>query len=285
MKKQTKGKHAAMAACAPSDATGYVQVPVIHSFDDLFPPTPSEIKERRRSVAFHEAGHLFAAFYLGFSLKQRAAEMLSAGPVFGLTHFYQEKVSLDGSSQSRQKVEDAIVVLLSGCAAISKLRRSYESGYHLADNDFREARLLIEAITPALNDADLPWHVPGTERARYLRVMEYRAERLVSQNWTAVEALAKRLQQAGSITATEVMKIVERNRAWQPITGSSGRRKPLRPRTLPLNRWIFAVMTFCERARHALLPPYFPSCTLRVLLEARVPLSEIPIDSCARCLN
>jgi ATP-dependent Zn protease len=176
------------------------------------------LRRRRVSVAHHEAGHIFAAHHFNFPLQEYAAELTGRESSLGLTHFCGEDLLFDGSSQAYSRAEEAIVVLLAGKAAISKLSKSYEAGLDLSRGDFDQAKCIIEAITPPLNDDDLPWHTGAwtalgtreTERSFYLRTLEYRAERLVSTNWAVITRLAEVLLSSGTLKAEEVHQIIAR---------------------------------------------------------------------------
>lgn len=199
--------------------------PLRHWFKENF--ESAEIKQAQRmSVAYHEAGHLFAAYYFGFALKDRAAELTLDGPSLGLTHFYGEDLPHDPSSQTRARLEESVVMLLAGGAAVRKLSKRFESGSHLNGDDNVQAKRIIEALTPICSDPDLPWHEDSSwnpyqgnhsERSCYLKLLEYRAERLVSQGWSAIERLATELLRSNALTANAVHRIVQDGPAFNHI--------------------------------------------------------------------
>ena len=183
---------------------------------------PRVLANRMTNIAHHEAAHVFAALHFGFQLKPLAAELQGARG--GLTHFHHgEDLVADGASGSRSRAEEAIVVLLAGAAAVRKLRHSYEAGCGLNEKDYAQAKRLIEALTPPTNDEDLPWHDTAypwwseanggdTEQISYLRVLEFRAERLVSQHWRVIRRLAIRLACCGRLAADQAREIIHGGR-------------------------------------------------------------------------
>jgi hypothetical protein len=174
------------------------------------------MRRRRRDIAFHEAGHVVAAVRLGIPLKERAAE-LAADSKSGLTHVIGDMVDFDGAREARGKIEDAIVFLLAGWAAIKMLTQDYESGMGLSSGERERAKNLIETITPS--GIDLPWHCYGwssphavgyiTEYCAYLRALEYRSEHLVAaqENWELVVRIASVLLSRKYITRAEVLNL------------------------------------------------------------------------------
>jgi ATP-dependent Zn protease len=188
----------------------------IATWNSLF-TDPAMLRRRKVSVAHHEAGHIFAGHHFGFPLQEPAAELTEHESSLGLTHFCGEDVLFDGSSQARSRAEEAIVVLLAGQAAVSKLTKSYERGLGLSDGDREQAKRIIDAITPQLRDEDMSWHnnpyrwsgLGGESEQRcYLCLLEYRAERLVSKNWAVIARLAAALLRAGTLKAKEVHRII-----------------------------------------------------------------------------
>jgi len=195
---------------APVIAAGSEAIRVLNrTFTD-----PTMLRRRRIGVAHHEAGHIFAAHHFNFPLQECAAELTGQESSLGLAHFHGEDLLFDGSSQARCRAEEAIVVLLSGGAAHAKLFKRYESAEYWGASDRDQAKRVIEAITPEMNDDDMPW-LDGSlwweasdEGRSYLRVLEYRAMRLVSKNWDAITRLAKALLHSGRLKADQVHQII-----------------------------------------------------------------------------
>lgn len=197
-----------------------VGIPFIRDFLDICPPElrGEMLRLRRESVAYHEAGHLVAAYRLGFRLKEKACELFDRGPSTGFTFIVGEDTKFDGSHSSRNRIEDAAIVLLSGAAAVKKLRKSYESGLHLSASDYDRAKELVEVLTPPVSDPDLSWHTESwsycgskeVERVFYFNMLEYRSERFIStpENWTSIKKLAAALLKSGKISASEVQRLV-----------------------------------------------------------------------------
>jgi hypothetical protein len=201
-----------------------VAIPLINSLrglDAVFPPTAQQLHRRRIGIAHHEAAHVFAAHHFGFSLKQNGAEIAADG-TGGLTHFLGEDIRFDGSSQARARAEEAIVLLLAGGAAHRKLSGDTDAGGYLIEGDDKSAKDIIEALTPTLHDKDLPWFenpypwgaMGGeTERTAYLKVLRYRADRLVSENWAIIHRVAKTLLASKSLTAKQIQRIITKTAA------------------------------------------------------------------------
>lgn len=196
-----------------------VRIPLVTAdyFDSLLSPRQRTklMCERRREVAFHEAGHVVAAVRLEIPLKERAAELFDKTQS-GLTHVMSDTVDFDGSREARCRIEDAIVFLLAGWAAIKFLKQDYESGMGRSRSDCERAKNLIETISPT---SDFPWHAYGwashhavgyvTEYEAYLRTLEYRSEHLVAakENWGLVVRIASVLLSREYITRTEVLDL------------------------------------------------------------------------------
>jgi len=177
------------------------------------------LRARRESLCYHEAGHLVAASRLGFPLRKVACEIIDADAGHAKTYFEGGLVKLaTGSSRSRSRIEEAIVVLLAGGAAVSKLRASFEAGRGwMVEDDDRKAKLLVDELTPELNDRDLPWldcewsfcGSKETEKELYFQTLLYRSHRFVSLNWKAIERIAGALAEAGNISARSVDRLMK----------------------------------------------------------------------------
>ena len=168
----------------PADrCAGLVRIPFLtmDRLDRLCPPTRDDLRHRRRSFAFHEAGHAFAASWFGFRPKPTAAELFTQG---GLTYIDGEALPFDESSVARSRIEEAVVFLLAGRAAEMKLWKQYSDGWRPGETDRDEAKGLIEIMIPPTGDLDIAWvDHPRDDRERkaYFTVLEYRAQRLVSK--------------------------------------------------------------------------------------------------------
>ncbi len=225
MKARTRSASASGTDFPTQNNAEFVSVPLVTAdyFDSLLSPRQraKAMRERRRYIAFHEAGHVVAAVRLGIPLKERAAELLTETQS-GFTHVIGDTINFDGSREARGRIEDAIVFLLAGWAAIKVLKQDYERGMGMSDSDRKRAKNLIETITPSANDGDLPWHDYGwashsavgyvTEYSAYLRMLEYRSEHLIAaeENWRLVERIAAVLLSRKYITRTEVLNLVNR---------------------------------------------------------------------------
>jgi len=222
MKARTRSARASGTDPSTQNNAEFVSVPLVteHYFDSLLSPRQraKASRKRRRYLAFHEAGHVVAAVRLGIPLKERAAELLTE-PQSGFTHFISDIVDFDGSREARGRIEELIVFLLAGCAATKWLNQDYERGSGLSSGDFDRAKKLIETIT-ASSGPDLPWDPYGwgsysavgyvTEYYAYLRMLEYRSERLIAaqENWELVVRIASVLLSRNYITRTKVLSMV-----------------------------------------------------------------------------
>jgi hypothetical protein len=222
MKARTRSASATGTDSSTQNNAEFVSVPLVTGdyFDSLLSPRKRAkvMRERRRYIAFHEAGHVVAAVRLGIPLKERAAELLTETQS-GITHVISDTVDFDGSREARGRIEDAIVFLLAGSAATKWLEQDYQSGMGLSSGDLDRAKRLIETITDS-SGANLPWdpygwashHAVGyvTEYHAYLRTLEYRSEHLIAvqENWELVVRIASVLLSRKYINRAEVLDLV-----------------------------------------------------------------------------
>ena len=141
-------------------------------------------KSKRESTACHEAGHAVATWSLG--LKIRKATIVPAddhlelvvhdSPLRGMSS------SMGASTGAERKANNAVMTYLAGPAAQRKFRpRSRRSQHGQADYDCATVLALW------LNDGD------AEMATAYLEWMRLRAERIITNDWRFVVAVADKL--------------------------------------------------------------------------------------------
>lgn len=153
----------------------------------------------REATAYHEAGHVVAAWKLGVRLRS-ATVIPSEGSHGTLKHDNPLRginLEFDGSDRARLKAEKGIIIALAGPAAQRHFApRSWRFGHGAAD---RECAV------------DLAWRLNGSGEmvAKHLAYLQARAEGLVEGSWRFVEALARALLEHGRLDQTALGKVIE----------------------------------------------------------------------------
>lgn len=156
-------------------------------------------RSAREATAYHEAGHMVAAWRLG--MKIRRATIIPAEDYAGKVHHESPlkgiNLEIDGSDRAEMKADKAVLICLAGpvtqrCFRPTSWRRHHgRSDYDLA------------------TDLALRLHGDGEMATAYLGWMSKRAERLVSTNWKFVEAFAASLLAKHTLAASDVPKIIQ----------------------------------------------------------------------------
>jgi hypothetical protein len=157
-------------------------------------------KSKRESTAYHEAGHAVAAWSLG--LKVRKATIVSAddhlelavhdSPLRGISS------SMGVSAAAERKANKAVIIYLAGPAAQRKFRpRSWRNQHGQADYDSATALALC------LNDGDVEM------ATAYLEWMRLWAERIITNNWRFVVAVAEKLLRENVLDRSAVVDTIE----------------------------------------------------------------------------
>ena len=155
---------------------------------------------KRESIAYHEAGHAVAAWSLG--LKIRKATIVPAdghldlvvhdSPLPGISS------SVGVSAGAERKANNAVMTYLAGPAAQRKFRpRSWRSQHGQADYDSATGFALW------LNDGD------AEMATAYLEWMGLRAERIITNNWRFVVAVAEKLLRENVLDRSAVIDTIE----------------------------------------------------------------------------
>lgn len=172
------------------------------------------LREQIKDRCYHEAGHLVAALRTGFPLSDDPDREFQVSAGWTETFFKGGLLPhVSNSSRLRIGIEDAVIILLAGGAAVSKLNARV--GFGWSEGDLKEARHLVKFISPVMEDRDLPcldygWSFCGsdhTELHYYFETLRYRALRFASGYWIPIKLIAKVLMRDGRITKAEVERL------------------------------------------------------------------------------
>jgi len=163
-------------------------------------PTESAL----RATAFHEAGHVVAAWRRG--LKVYGATIVPAPGIAGKVEhanpLHGIRLEFDGSARARQRAEAAIIVCLAGPEAQRRHRpRSWRSyhGWH----DHERAADLASSVNES-----------GEAANAHLKWLEIVTRDELATLWPFVETIAAALVDRQTLTAAEILaEITRRDRA------------------------------------------------------------------------
>lgn len=142
------------------------------------------------ATAHHEAGHVVAAWRLGYrpwSVTIVPSEGRSGLAVFNNPLARMQIGRVGHSDRARLRIERAILISLAGPVAQRAYRpRSFRSWHSSADYVLA---------------ADLALHICGSGESAgaFLRWLEIRAKEMVGHDWSVIEALARKLVECRTI--------------------------------------------------------------------------------------
>jgi len=176
----------------------------------------------KTALAYHEAGHLVAAWRSGFRI--RRATIIPAGDVAGLVEHDSPlkgvPLDTDVSEIARCRTEKAIVVCLAGPAAQRQFSaRSWRTTH--GERDYLVARDLAGCL-----------NVSPAAATAHLGYLEVVAHDLVAGSWHFVEAAAQELLRRGALDAAQVESVIQSALAQAPASAVAGR-IPSRTTSLP----------------------------------------------------
>jgi hypothetical protein len=152
------------------------------------------------STAYHEAGHMVAAFHLGVPIRQ-ATIVPGDGYLGKVKHqplFPPIEIEAGDTRRIEAKISKRIIICLAGPAAQRRHRRSSWRLWH-GKGDYETAADLAQTLNS------------GDEKATdaYLKWLSLRAERLIDHDWPLVTACAERLMSRKTLSRREVLQVIE----------------------------------------------------------------------------
>ncbi len=156
---------------------------------------PKRCTKRLEATAYHEAGHAYAAWNLGFKLHRvtivpttdETGSTVHANPLHGI------ELDVDGSDRARMRAEKAILIALAGPAAQQRYRpRSWRRNHGASDFDWA---------------TDLALHLcgDGETATAYLKYLDLVARKMVAgPRWPVIAAVADSLLERGTLSGREV---------------------------------------------------------------------------------
>lgn len=169
----------------------------------------------RRTVAYHEAGHAVAAFFLRHPIRE--VSIVPDGEALGRVsqHPMPRRIRRrieggDLTPAAERWLEEQAVITLAGAAAAGRLlgRKAWWRGARLTVPHSKFGQVVVggdvhEAV-------DLLEHMAGDpeEASLLLELMTYRARRLIEGRWEFVQALAQALLQRGRLSGDEARTVI-----------------------------------------------------------------------------
>lgn len=165
-----------------------------------------------QKTAYHRAGHAVARRFLGLSVKRvtiRKAEELTgvdlcSGTETPTRRHYPESPSFHDRHQWR--MERDVMVCLAGNEAEQMF--SGRNDFFAARKDYARAAELLACFTPELDrrigDGVVIWS-QTKEFKTHLQLLRLKIRRLLSANWPAVEGLATRLMEKGTLSGPDAV--------------------------------------------------------------------------------
>ena len=155
-------------------------------------------KSAREATAYHEAGHMAAAWRL--RLKICRATIVPSDDFAGIVEHESPlkgiNLAIDSSDRAEAKTDKAVLICLAGPIAQRRFRPKSWRRYH-GRGDYELA-----------SDFALRRNGTGEMASAYLKWMELRAETLVEANWRFVDAFARRLLAQNTLSYAEIGEIV-----------------------------------------------------------------------------
>jgi len=148
---------------------------------------------QREVVAYHQAGHVVIAFFLGY--KPKSVAIVPAhdsdypNPLRGL------QLDSDGSDRARLTLERAIQICLAGPRAQKKFRGVHSNWTCGHDDQARELGLRVCGGSAAQSNAFLRW-------------LDIRTAETVDAHWATIEHVAKRLLARDRLNRAELLALI-----------------------------------------------------------------------------
>jgi hypothetical protein len=151
-------------------------------------------ESQRRATAYHEAGHLAAAWRLGIKIRRATiipttdctGEVEHDNPLRGI------HLDVDGSDRARLRAEKLIILALAGPEAQRRFNpRSWRAYHGAADHQ--------QAV-----DIALSLNASEEAAAAHLKWLEVRARDLIVASWDVVEVIAAELLNQGVLSSAHV---------------------------------------------------------------------------------
>jgi hypothetical protein len=156
------------------------------------------------STAYHEAGHLVAAYFLGVPFAKIAVTIVpdegSSGRFMDRLMFSTGELEFGSSDRTKLKAERLAQVCLSGMAAQRRYRPSSVPSWH-PTGDYRQAHDLISSISGS-----------PEETQAYLNLILVRASMMFDDpyRWRCVEAVAAGLIEKKTLFRREAVSLIQK---------------------------------------------------------------------------
>lgn len=154
----------------------------------------------REAIAYHEAGHVVAAWDLGVRIKHATVipDAEDLGHVMHHDPLRGIRLDFDQSARARMRAEQMIIVCLAG--PIAHRRHSPRSWrHHMGHGDHTRAVDLSSRFTSSEQETEA-----------HLKWLTLRARALLDAHWPRVEAVAAALVERGKLEAAEIERILVR---------------------------------------------------------------------------
>jgi hypothetical protein len=152
------------------------------------------------STAYHEAGHLVAAYFLGIPLGRIAVTIDedSAGRFMRRLKFRAGELDVGNSYRSKLKAERLAQVCLAGIVAQQRYSPSSVRSWH-ANRDYQTAHELVSAISGSQEEVQA-----------YLNLILVRAQMMFedSYRWRCVDAVAGGLLEKETLSREEAVTVM-----------------------------------------------------------------------------
>lgn len=176
-------------------------------------------EEKRRIVAYHEAGHALVALEIGLYENVRAVSIIPRGKTGGVTVFELKEDQLDSSLLSKQQLEDQIAVALGGRIAEELVfgERNITTG---ASGDlgvvYSIARHMVTHYGMSKKVGAIAWPTGSEsiqsqvdeEVKRIVSSIYEKTRRIVRENMNVLESIAEKLLQQEVLSGDEVKELM-----------------------------------------------------------------------------
>lgn len=171
------------------------------------------LRDELVATAYHEAGHVVSALLQNIALSAERAATIEVGRIdrhlyAGYVFTTEGKTVLAGKG-SRETLEKYCVNYLCGRAAdiVVQGRWSEMGVLGPGGSDYASVNVLLKRLTAFRPKEWSGFGLFDDELKAYLLILEFRAARLVKENWHTIERLACALLSNGTLSTTEARRI------------------------------------------------------------------------------
>ncbi|MFN3928270.1 MAG: AAA family ATPase [Thermoflexus sp.] len=190
---------------------------------------------QRRQVAYHEAGHAVAQYYLLPDERIIRASLIRRTNMPGALGYVHSVPKQELYTVPLRRLVAEIMVSLAGHVATKIFMGEYWTG---AGADFQQVRQRIMVLLDLGYFGFHPLRPEDPERyqeviERFWTECEEKVERLLREHAMEVEAVAQALLERHDLSGNEVIAIIESARAGQPISFHAPAPAPASPQAAP----------------------------------------------------